>query len=298
MRIGFLGTGFMGLPMARHLLQAGHQVAAWNRTAARAAPLAALGGRLCASPAEAAAGAEIIIGMLVDGPTTDAALFTPDATGRAVLKTMAPGALVIIMSTIAINQAQHQAAQVAAAGGRYIDAPVSGGQKGAEEARLTIMAGGTAADIDAALPILKLLGRVTRVGGVGAGQLAKLANQMIVGITIGAVSEAMLLLKAGGADLAAAHQALMGGFADSPIWRLHGKRIIDGDFRPGGRVAVQLKDLRIAMEQAGTTGLDLPILGLLRDLYQQACDHGHGDLDHSALYLELAKRSIEHSSEF
>jgi 2-hydroxy-3-oxopropionate reductase len=209
---------------------------------------------------------------------------------------MAPGALVIIMSSITVDEARRQAARVTAAGGRYIDAPVSGGQKGAEEARLTIMAGGAAADIDAALPVLNLLGRVTRVGDVGAGQLAKLANQMIVGITIGAVSEAMLLLKAGGADLAAAHQALMGGFADSSIWRLHGKRIIDGDFRPGGRAVVQLKDLRNAMEQAATTGLDLPILGLLRDLYQQACDHGHGDLDHSALYLELAERSVERPS--
>lgn len=291
MKVAFFGTGIMGLPMAGHVLNAGHQVKVWNRSPAKAQPLTALGGIICDTPSEAAAGADIIITMLLDGPTTDKVLLEKDKSGYTPLDTMAAGAIVVVMSSIPVDVTKNQAQKVAAVGGRYIDAPVSGGEKGAKDATLTIMAGGAAADIDAAKSVLSTMGKVTRVGDVGAGQLAKLANQMIVGITIGAVSEAMLLLKEGGADLAAVHQALMGGFADSTIWRQHGQRMIEQNFTPGGRAAVQLKDLRTAAAQAAEEGLNLPILNLLHTLYQDMCAHGRADLDHSGLYLELADRA-------
>lgn len=294
MKIAFFGTGIMGLPMAGHVLKAGHHVNVWNRTPSNAQPLTALGGIICSTPSEAAESVDMVITMLLDGPTTDKILLEKDDAGHTPLDTMAPGAIVVVMSSIPVNAAKSQAKRVHAAGGRYIDAPVSGGEKGAIAGNLTIMAGGNAADVDAALPVLSTMGKVTRVGDIGAGQLAKLANQMIVGITIGAVGEAMLLLKEGGADLNAVHQALMGGFADSAIWRQHGKRIIDHHFVPGGRASVQLKDLRTAAEQAVEEGLSLPILNLLHSLYKDMCNNGRADLDHSALYLELADKSKAH----
>ncbi len=291
MKIAFFGTGIMGLPMAAHILKAGHEVRVWNRTPSNAQSLASSGGIICNTPAEAAVHADMIITMLLDGPTTDKILLEKDEHGRSPLETMAAGSIVVVMSSIPVDAAKRQAEKVRAYGGRYIDAPVSGGQKGANDGTLTIMAGGDDADIQTVLPVLSTLGKVTRVGDIGAGQLAKLANQMIVGITIGAVSEAMLLLKQGGADIAAVHQALMGGFADSTIWRQHGKRIIEQNFIPGGRASVQLKDMRTAAAQAADEGLTLPILNLLHMLYQDMCDHGRADLDHSGLYLELADRA-------
>lgn len=291
MKIAFFGIGIMGLPMAKHILQAGYNVNVWNRTSSRVAPLTDLGAVLCKTPSEAAQDANIIITMLLDGPTTDAVLFNKDESGRSPVEVMAKDAIVIVMSSIAVDAAHRQAFQIEAAGRRYIDAPVSGGEKGAIDGALTIMAGGKIEDIEAALPVLSVMGSVTRVGDTGTGQLAKLANQMIVGITIGAVSEAMLLLKEGGADLTAVHRALIGGFADSTIWRQHGERIVKQNFVPGARASVQLKDMRTAAEQAKAERLRLPILDLVHELYADMCSHGRGDLDHSGLYLELAERA-------
>lgn len=281
----------MGLPMVKHILHAGYNVNVWNRTPSRVSPLTDLGAVLCNTPSKAVQDANIIITMLLDGPTTDAVLFDKDESGRSPVEVMAKDAIVIVMSSIAVDATRRQAFQIETAGGRYIDAPVSGGEKGAIDGTLTIMAGGKIEDIEAALPVLSVMGGVTRVGDTGTGQLAKLANQMIVGITIGAVSEAMLLLKEGGADLTAVHKALMGGFADSTIWRQHGERIVKQNFAPGARASVQLKDMRTAAEQAKAEHLRLPILNLAHELYADMCSHGRGDLDHCGLYLELAERA-------
>ena len=173
---------------------------------------------------------------------------------------------------------------------QYIDAPVSGGERGAIEANLTIMAGGAATAVARVGDVLACMGRVTRVGPVGCGQLAKLANQTIVGITIDAVAEALLLAKAGGADPAAVRDALLGGFADSTILRQHGERMLTGNFEPGAKSVVQLKDLRTSRKLAHKLGLDLPVLRLTESLYQEMCDDGRSELDHSGLYLHLADR--------
>lgn len=283
--VTFYGTGIMGAPMACNLVRAGHSVTAWNRTIAKAAPLAENGIAVVGDAAAAARGAEIAILMLTDGPACDALLFD---TG--VADTLAAGTAVVVMSSIPVATSRRQAERLAALGIACIDAPVSGGEKGAVEAALSIMAGGTSDAIAQVRPVLEALGRVTHVGPPGSGQLAKLANQLIVGVTIGAVSEAMLLVEAGGGDAAAVHQALMGGFADSTIWRQHGARILERRFAPGGKATVQLKDMRTIMAAAGTMGLDLPFAALAEMLYAAMCEGPNAELDHSALYLELAAR--------
>lgn len=215
--VAILGTGLMGLPMAANLARAGLRVSAWNRTIAKAEPLARLGVRLCATAAEAVTGAEVVLIMLSNGAVVDAAL-------ADIADALSPGTTVVVMSSIPVEAARAQAAALAARGIGYVDAPVSGGTRGAEAGTLVILAGGGAAEIDRLAPIFAPLGRVTRVGPVGSGQLAKLANQLIVGVTIGAVAEALILAEAGGADPAAVRAALLGGFADSTILRQHGAR--------------------------------------------------------------------------
>jgi 2-hydroxy-3-oxopropionate reductase len=170
----------------------------------------------------------------------------------------------------------------------YLDAPVSGGTVGAAEAKLAIMAGGDEAVFRRAQPLFTAFGKATLVGPHGAGQLAKLANQAIVGITIGAVAEALLLAKQGGADPAAVRQAITGGFADSRILAVHGERMITGNFKPGGTVATQIKDLRNILDEAAALHLDLPFIRLAYELFQRAAERGDGGLDHSALYRQLA----------
>ena len=227
-QIAFLGTGLMGEPMARNLLKAGFQVRAWNRTAEKAAPLAADGAVICQTAAEAVSGADIVILMVSDGPTVHHLLFEQE-----IARAMSTGALVIDMSSIKAKEARTHASQLAALGVGHLDAPVSGGTKGAEAASLAIMVGGEASDFAAAEPVFAAMGRAVHVGPAGAGQLSKLANQAIVGVTIGIVAEAMLFVEKGGADPAAVRQALSGGFADSPILQQHGTRMTTGDFVPG-----------------------------------------------------------------
>jgi len=281
--VAVLGTGLMGAPMARNLLARGLAVRAWNRTPAKAAALAPDGAEVCASPAAAAAGADIVLTMLSDGQATGAMVCDP-----AVAAALAPGALWLDMSSTKPEEARAQAAYLARSGHGHLDAPVSGGTKGAEAATLAIMVGGHAADFARAQPVLAALGRATHVGPAGAGQLAKLANQAVVGIAIGAVAEAMLLLQKGGADPVAVRAALKGGFADSTILQLHGARMTAGDFAPGGRAAVQLKDLDNVLAEASGVGLNLPLAAAVRDRYARLCrDMGGADLDHAALFLEL-----------
>lgn len=286
MKVAVLGLGLMGLPMARRLCQAGLEVHVWNRTAAKAAPLLDLGAIAHASAAQAIAQADLTITMLEDGDVVEAVLLDPHN-----LAALRRGSLVMDMSSIAPAQARAHAQALQALGVRYLDAPVSGGTLGAEQGTLAIMAGGAQSDLDEATQALAHLGRATLVGPHGCGQLAKLANQMIVGITIGAVAEALLLCEKGGADMAQVKAAITGGFADSRILQVHGERMIARDFAPRGRMSVQLKDLRNALNTAQSLDFEAPVTHLLEDLYAKGIKNGMADLDHAALFLELARRN-------
>jgi 2-hydroxy-3-oxopropionate reductase len=283
MKIAVLGTGLMGAPMARRLLAAGFPVTVWNRTPAKAEALRAAGAKVAASAAEAVRDADAIITMLDNGAVVTEVLF-----GQGVADSLKPGAVVLDMSSIPPSVARDHAARLGKAGRLHLDAPVSGGTTGAEAGTLAIMAGGPVELFERALPVFTPLGRAVRVGPSGAGQLAKLANQTIVGITIGAVAEALLLAGKGGADPRAVREAIRGGFAESRILDLHGKRMVDREFTPGGKVTTQIKDIETILATAVEIGLDMP---LTREVYRRYLDLrdrlGGGDLDHAALFLQL-----------
>jgi 3-hydroxyisobutyrate dehydrogenase-like beta-hydroxyacid dehydrogenase len=284
--IAVLGIGMMGFPMARRLCEAGHRVTAWNRSRAKAERLQPFGAQVFDHPADAVAQADVVVCLLEDGSAVESVLFDQGTTAG-----LRPGTLVIDMSSIQPRQARDHAARLAALGVSHMDAPVSGGTVGAEAGTLAIMAGGKLADFERALPVFAALGRATHVGPHGAGQLAKLANQMIVGITIGAVAEALLLCEKGGADMAKVKQAISGGFADSRILQVHGQRMVERDFAKRAAITVQLKDMRNALSTAREIGFEAPITGLFETLFAQAAEHGLTDLDHSALFMELASRN-------
>jgi 2-hydroxy-3-oxopropionate reductase len=286
-KITLIGTGLMGLPMARNLMSAGHDLTVWNRTRDRAAPLADEGAIIAGSPAEAVSGADIIITMLSDGFATKTLL--QDADLRAALK---PGMLWLDMSSAKPEHARAQSADLASLGVAHLDAPVSGGTKGAEAATLAIMVGGDPDTFARAKPVFEAMGRPVHVGPSGTGQLSKLANQTIVAVTIGAVAEAMLLVEQGGADPAAVRAALKGGFADSVILQQHGERMTTGNFVPGGLSKFQLKDLDNTLAEAASLGLSLPSTQTVRDRFEHFIDAMDGaDQDHSGLYLELKARN-------
>ncbi|WP_245482017.1 NAD(P)-dependent oxidoreductase [Agrobacterium sp. RS6] len=283
--IAVIGTGIMGAPMAARLAEAGFSVKAWNRSAEKAAVLAATGVQPTATAAEAVAEADVVLCMLSSGPVCDQVLV--GASG--VVSTMKPGAFLLVMSSIPVDSAREQAEAAKAHGVAYVDAPVSGGEKGATEGTLAIMAGGEQRDVDALRPLLNCLGRVTHVGPVGCGSLAKLANQLIVASTICAVAEALTLVEAGGADPAQVRQALLGGFAESTVFRQHGKRMVEGDFRPGGPAKYQLKDTSTALAFAKSRGLKLPVGEEVDRLFRSMVEHGAGELDHSGVILEVKR---------
>jgi 3-hydroxyisobutyrate dehydrogenase-like beta-hydroxyacid dehydrogenase len=282
--VGFIGLGLMGRPMALHLRRAGARVVAWNRSAEPLTALAAEGIVAARSAREVASEATIVVLMLADTAAVQAVL----EGERGLLAGLRPGSLVVDMGTSAVAATRQFAEWVRAAGGEFVDAPVSGGQVGAEQASLTIMAGGSEAAVRRAAPLLRCLGsRHTHVGETGAGQVAKAANQIIVGLTIGAVAEALALAQRAGVDPARVREALVGGFADSRILELHGQRMIEGNYTPGGKVSTQRKDLQQALEFAESLGLSLPVTALTRDLYDQLIARGDAGLDHSALYRLL-----------
>ena len=285
-RIALLGIGLMGLRVGRRLLQAGHPLYAWNRTSASTDVLAADGAIACATPAEATSQADITISFLENGPVVGDVLF---AQGAA--QGMARGSLFIDMASIQPREARDHAARLGEMGVAHLDAPVSGGTVGAEAGTLAIMVGGKPGDFERAREVLDIQGRATLVGPHGAGQLTKLANQMIVGITIGAVAEALLFAAKGGADMAKVREAIGGGFADSRILQLHGQRMVERDFAPRGSMKTQLKDMRNALATAQEIGFDAPITALFEGLYTQGVGHGLGELDHSGLFVELASRN-------
>lgn len=286
MKLTVLGIGHMGLPMARRLLDAGHELHAWNRTRSRAEPLAAHGATVHDSAAAAAAAGDLVISMLENGPIVASVLFEQGAAAA-----MRPSTLFVDMASIKPAEARAHAERLASRNVAHLDAPVSGGTVGAEAGTLAIMAGGEAADFERARPVFEVLGRATHVGPHGAGQLAKLANQMIVGITIGAVAEALLLCERGGADPAKVREAIGGGFAESRILQLHGERMVQRDFAQRAAMTVQLKDLRNALDTAQAMDFQAPITAALEQLYADGVAHGDGELDHSGLFVELARRN-------
>lgn len=260
-RIAVLGVGLMGAPIAKRLLQAGHSVTIWNRTRAKAEPLASLHARIADHPADAVGDADIVITMLEDGSIV-----------RSVLEQAARGlrqdTLIIDMSSTRQSEAQEFHATLAAQRVSFIDAPVSGGVLGAEGGTLAIMVGGSEADFARAKPILEILGRPTRVGPASCGQVAKLCNQLIVGGTLSIVAEALMLAEAGGADPAAVRTAIRGGFAESRILDVHGQRMLERNFLPGGQVKSQTKDLENALIAAASGGVRLPVAELVTELYR------------------------------
>ena len=286
-KIAFLGIGLMGNHMARNLLKAGYALNAWNRTISKAEALAVDGAEIAQTPADAVKDADYVITMLSDGPTVRDMFFT-----NGLCQQMKAGACLIDMSSIKASEAREHAVEMRATGRNHLDAPVSGGTKGAEAGSLAIMVGGAEEVFAKAKPVFTPMGRPVRVGPDGSGQLSKLANQTIVAVTIGVVAEAMLLAEKGGADPAAIRDALKGGFADSVILQQHGERMTTGNFEPGGLTKFQLKDINNALEEAGHHGLTLPLTEQIQQRYDVLTNEMDGaDTDHSAIYLELLRQN-------
>lgn len=284
-KVALLGTGLMGFPMACNLARAGVSLNVWNRTRAKAEPLATDGATVCDTIAVAVADVDIVISMMSDGPTVLAVV-------EEVASGLKPGAIWIDMSSTKPDEARAEAAMLKGQNVAHLDAPVSGGTKGAEAASLAIMVGGAAGDFERARPVLAVMGRPVHVGPAGTGQLSKLCNQTIVAVTIGAVAEAMLLASEGGADPAALRAALKGGFADSVILQQHGERMTEGNFVPGGLSKFQLKDLDNVLAEAAAVNLSLPLTQDVRDRFAHFVSKMDGaDKDHSGLYLELKARN-------
>lgn len=279
-KIGFIGTGIMGRPMAGHLQAAGHQLYLVRHRAALAQELLDGGAIACSSAMEVAQQADIIIVMVPDTPQVDAVLF-----GEAgVAAGLGAGKLVIDMSSISPSETKSFAAKIAALGCDYIDAPVSGGEVGAKAASLTIMVGSTESAFERARPLFELMGKnITRVGDSGAGQTCKIANQIIVALSIEAVGEALVFASKAGVDPAKVREALMGGFAGSKILEVHGERMIKRTFEPGFRIALHQKDLNLALTSARGLSVSLPNTATTQELFN-ACDQ---DLDHAALVKAL-----------
>ena len=282
--IGFVGLGLMGMPMCKNLIAAGADVVATTRSPDALTTIAGAGAKTVANPQTVAESADVVVIMVADTIAVEAVLFGE----QGILAGVASSSLVIDMGTTAVTRTRAYATRIAEAGGAYVDAPVSGGTLGAEAGSLTIMAGGDEQAIERARPVLEVLGsRLTHVGPVGTGQVAKAANQVIVGLNIGAVAEALMLAAHAGADPARVREALKGGFADSRILEVHGQRMIERAFAPGGKVTTQRKDMAQALELAAELDIEMPATNLNKSLYEKLIEDGDGGLDHSALIKAL-----------
>ncbi len=290
-RIGFLGTGIMGGHMARRLAQAGFAVAAWNRSPDKAERLAAFGVARADTPSAAIADADVVIVMLSNGPVVEEVLFSEDASGQNPADAFRSGATLAVMSSIPVEFCQDQAGRLAPRGIRYVDAPVSGGEPGARDGTLAIMAGGAVEDVANLADVFAPLGRATRIGPVGTGQMTKLANQIIVGGTIIAIAEALHFVTKGGADPGAVRKALMGGFAESKILNLHGERMVERNFVPGSPAEYQLKDLRTAHQLASEMGLTLTLLETMTGVFGDMISHLGNGIDVAGILQEVERRS-------
>jgi len=279
MKIGFVGLGIMGRPMALNLKNAGHDLIVPERASLTAEIRSAAS--VVANAAAVAAAAEVVILMVPDTPDVEAALFG----AGGVAEGLKAGTLVIDMSSISPIATKDFAERIAAKGCDYVDAPVSGGEVGAKQATLTIMAGGTEAAFKRAMPLFEVMGKnITHVGTeAGAGQTCKVANQIIVALNIQAVSEALVFAARAGADPAKVRQALMGGFASSRILEVHAERMINGTFNPGFRIRLHQKDLNLALSAAKDLNLSLPNTATAQQMMSSVSAHGGADLDHSAL---------------
>jgi len=280
-KVGFIGLGIMGKPMAINLLKAGFEVTILNSSQA-AEEVGKQGARIAETRSRLASESDIVITMLPDSPEVEAVF----SGGDNVLDSLKPGSLFIDMSTIAPAVSRKIYNMAKAKGVEALDAPVSGGQVGAEAASLSIMAGGTQEAFDRALPLFKAMGKnIVLIGGPGAGQTTKACNQLIVGVTIEAVAEAFRLAEKSGVDLARMREALLGGFAQSRILDLHGQRIIDKNFRPGFKIRLHKKDMGIVLDSGDELGLSLLAAKLVAGQMEKVLEAGDGDLDHSSLFL-------------
>jgi 2-hydroxy-3-oxopropionate reductase len=281
--VGFVGLGIMGRPMAAKLLAGGHALHAFSRSGV-AREVVDAGAVPCPSGREVAARSEVVFCMVPDGPDVEKVLFG----AGGVAEGLRPGAAFVDMSSISPALTRELARRVGALGCEYVDAPVSGGEVGAREASLTIMVGATDAGFSRVRPLLALLGRnVTHVGPVGAGQTAKVANQIVVALTIEAVAEALLFARKAGVDPAKVRQALLGGFASSRILEVHGARMIERRFEPGARIELHQKDLENALAGARAMGLSLPGTANAQQLFNACRAHGGAGWDHSAMIRAL-----------
>lgn len=286
MKVGFIGLGIMGAPMAAQLVKGGHDI----HTCLNRSPLPeGLNATVLQDPAAVARESDVIILMLPDSPDVERVLLGADG----VVTTLREGVLVIDMSTISPIETARFAAAVRAAGGGYLDAPVSGGQVGARNASLTIMVGGSETDFERALPLFRLMGKnITRVGAAnGSGQTCKLANQIIVALNIEAVAEALVFASKAGCDAAKVRTALMGGFASSRILEIHGERMIARTFDPGFRIQLHQKDLALALSSARELGVALPNTATAQELMNSCAAQGLKDADHSAMVRALEMMS-------
>jgi 2-hydroxy-3-oxopropionate reductase len=283
MNIGFIGLGIMGKPMVGHLIAGGHTAYLYSRSGVTK-ELTDVGGKACASPAEVAKNADVIFTMVPDTPDVEKVLFGKDGVAAG----LAPGKVVVDMSSISPIETKKFAARINEQKCDYVDAPVSGGEVGAKNAALTIMCGGTDAAFNRVKPLLDLMGKnITLVGGNGDGQTCKVANQIIVALTIEAVGEALLFASKAGADPAKVRQALMGGFANSRILEVHGERMVKRTFNPGFRIELHQKDLNLALAGARALGVSLPNTATAQELFNSCVAHGGAGWDHSAMVRAL-----------
>lgn len=283
MKIAFLGTGLMGGPMVKNLASAGYEITAWNRTSSKAEFLLQFGVDVKGLAADAVKNADVVVSMLSNGDAS-----AQMQSDKDVQISLSSNATWIEMGSIKPDESRLHSKKLAELGVNYLDAPVSGGTKGAENGTLAIMVGGERSVFKKVKNVFAPMGRAVFVGPTGSGQLAKLANQAIVAITIGAVAEATLLLEEGGADVGAVRDALLGGFADSTILQQHGKRMSERNFDPGGPSRLQLKDLKNILAEAKALNVDLPFSIAAHDRFSRLVNSLDGsELDHSALFLEL-----------
>ncbi len=285
-KIGLIGLGLMGKPMARNLKKAGANVIVFNRSIPALKELESEGYATAHSPAEVAAKVDMVICMVSDTPAVESVLLGDSGVVQGIRE----GSVVIDMGTTEVQATRRFAEKFNQMSVGYVDAPVSGGEIGAIDGTLSIMVGASESDMERVKPVLNALGKkVTHIGEIGCGQIAKAANQIVVGLTIGAVSEAFALAQHGGANLDQVWKALSGGFAGSRILEVHGRRMIEDNFRPGGTATTQKKDLNQALDFASAIGIELPSTQLCHDLYDRLVQRGEGKLDHSALFRLYSK---------
>lgn len=284
MRVGFLGTGIMGAPMAEHLAAAGHEIYVDGTHTVPDTLKDKV--YLCNSAREVTDQTDLVILMVPDTPDVEAVLFGENGVAQG----LSDGKIVVDMSSISPIETKEFARKINDLGCKYLDAPVSGGQVGAENGTLTIMVGGEQETFDTVLPLFKLMGQnITLVGGNGDGQTCKVANQIIVGLNIEAVAEALLFASKAGADPAKVRKALMGGFAASKILEVHGERMINRTFAPGFRINLHQKDLNLALTNARQLHISLPNTATAQELFNAVAAQGESELDHSAMVMALEK---------